>query len=466
MRCHIFTAVWGPWHTDRFVNINLPSLLAEGNLPDFAQKIEITFIIATRRSDRIIIENAPAYHALQRIARVRIVTHPDHRFGAPIETHKRIWLSGIREAAGTKSFYLLNPPDVAWANGSFNKLAVCISAGKSVIYALFPRVVDETFSSEIIRCRDEQGAIAIPPRAMVKLMLQHLHPLNAAYLRDSDQFPSHSEFVLWPIPGEGLLMRPLSALALGFNPRKYNVKTSFLLESVKDTRHFEFMNNSDDLCGVSLTPLRKDELWYSLFRSMDIDEVGAWWLEFYDPANDLLAKTPYYFHTCGTSSVAWQRARRMSDFFAFQAMTSRECIRVGRLLKRNGCTIAAEILATALYAARLRRHWRWQSPISIIAPSDQALAPYRQIIAERLLGPGLEKVLISFVTSHVFRGRLTTGRASTLTGHILDVDAESNTLSVGGSRVVRSFELPAQNKLFIVDNVLPSFDFGTKTLRE
>jgi hypothetical protein len=297
------------------------------------------------------------------------------------------------------------------------------------------------------------------------MMLRHLHPYNSAYLRDSDQFPSHTEHVFWPVHGEGLLMRLLSALLLGLDPAEYQMNSDFLLQFVKDPQDIACIGDSDDLFGVSLAPLKKDQGLYSQIRPLDIDEIGAWWLTCDDPANLLLARTRFHFHAGGTHSPAWERARRKSDFFVLQAIASREIIRVGRLLKQNGCTLAAEIVATALYVTRLRRRWRWRPPVSIVVPNDVALAPYRQQIVSRLLAPGREKQLVDFVLAHVVRGKIPTDRsdtaaspfldrATTLAGQVLDVARDSRGLTIDGERVTNSITLPLENQLIIVDGDL------------
>ena len=462
VRCHILTAVWGPWHTDKFINVNLPSLLAAQNLPDFARKIDTTYVIATSKSDAGIIRHSPAFRSLKKIMRVRVVAYRDSAIGAPIDTHKMMWLDGIRAAAKAGAFYMLNPADVAWADGSFRTVAERLIAGKKALFAMFVRVLDETFTPEALEHNHGDDVISIPPRQMVDMMLRHLHPFNAAYLRDSDQFPFHPEFVMWPIPGEGLLMRPLSTLVVGFYAAEYKIKSNFLIESLQNPQDLAFIDDSDDLFGVSLTTLKKDQDWYTTFRHLDIDEIGAWWNTFYDPSNVPLSRTRFHFHTGGMHSPAWQRARRMSDFLVLQATISREIVRVGRLLRRNGCTIAAEILATAHYAARLRRHWRWPSPVSIVVSNDEALKPYRQDIVGQFLAPGREKELIDFVFDHVFAG--TAGAIDhdlrSMSGRIVNVEQDPRGLTLGGCRVITSMELPEDNRLLIVDGVLPSFNLG------
>lgn len=453
LRCQIHTAVWGTWHTDAFTGINLPSLMAAGNLPAMAARLETSFIISTRRDDAKRIERSSSYRALQSIMPVKIDIYRDGEFGDPIATHKKLWRYGLKAANEDNAFCIFNPPDIVWADGCYATMAERILAGKKVIYANFPRALEATFVEEA-NARHRQGeVVSIAPRAIVDMMLRHQHPLNAAYLRNSDQFPHHAEYVIWPVAGEGLMMRTLANVAFGMDPAQYEVGEDFLLRAVHSPEDIFFPEDSDLFAGVSLAPLNKDQTWYATPRGLDIDEVSSWWLAFDDPAFLHLAQARFYLHSRGTDTPAWRRAKQMSDFFIFQAITGREIVRLGRILRANGCSIAAGVLATAHFAARLRRRWRWRAPVSIVVPDDAALSPFSEEIARRYLTPGCEDDLIDFVFGHVAEGRAE-GRHSmrTINGGTLSVAADMS--AIGGATVRQRIALPQGKELFIVDRPL------------
>lgn len=462
MRCQIHTAVWGAWHTDIFTRINLPALLAPGNLPALMEQIDGRFVIATRKSDAAAIERAPSYRRLKQLMPVQIDIYRDHEFGAPIDTHKKLWRHGLAACVKDGAYCIVNPPDIVWADGSMAAMARRIHAGKKAIYANFPRALDGPFTEEADRLHRDGDVVSIKPRVMVDMMLRHQHPLNASYLRGSREFPHHAEHVFWPVPHEGLMMRTLTALIFGIDPSALEVDEHFLLKAVPDPATLDFVEDSDEVAGVSLAPLNKDQTWYMPSRALDIDEVAAWWLAFDDPAFLHLAQAHFYLHTRGTDSVAWRRAKQMSDFFVFQAITGREIIRLGRILRANGCSIAADVLATALYAGRLRRRWRWRTPLTMVVPNDAALAPYRDLIGQRYLSPGREDDLIDLVFSHVAEGRAEGGRSTpTVNGRTLSIAADLS--AIGGAAVRQRFTLPQGKQLLIVDRVLAGSKLEART---
>jgi len=451
LRCQILTAVWGPWHTHRFTNYNLPSLLSAGNFPAFTRDIDTDYVIVTSKADAPAIAQSAAFGALKKFMNPRIVAYPEKVFGHPIETHKKIWQNGYRAATKTRAFYITNPADMIWSDGSFATVAKRLQAGKTSIYAMFARVVDETFIGETDKLHRKKNTIEIPSRSLIDMKMRHLHPFHAAYVRDSSQYPFHYEYVYWPVKGEGLLMRTFATTVLGFFPAIDSITSNYTLAQVRNPDEVDFIDDSDDMCGVSLTPLMKDQNWYATPRKFDIDELGAWWITFDGAAHVPLARTHFHFHTKGTASPEWRRAELSSDFTVNQALLSRELIRTGRILKDNGCQIAAEILATALYGARLRRRWRWRGPLTISVPNDAALAPYKETIADRLLAAGKDAALIDYLSHHIERTRAPDagtppGPASTGDAAALPPD------------VVSKIDLPMGNTLLILNKIVRPLD--------
>src|SRR5581483_9365276 len=61
MLIHLSTVVWGTWHIEAFLEVNLPSLLAPGNLPVLAARHQTEYFIYTTAEDIPRIESSPAF---------------------------------------------------------------------------------------------------------------------------------------------------------------------------------------------------------------------------------------------------------------------------------------------------------------------------------------------------------------------------------------------------------------------
>jgi hypothetical protein len=451
------TAVWGPWHTDVFIRFALPSLLAGGNLPSFRRALDTTYRIHTRRADAHAIRAAPAFQELSRTVRVEIATHADRVLGSPIETHTRIWLGEVEAAKRADGFLGVIAPDIVWADGAFATLAELIGNGKKAFYAVFLRVVSETFLEELGEHRGSSGdaAGALAARALIDMILRHLHPLECAYLRDSPQFPYHAEHVLWPVGDDGVLVRCLANQVLMFHADAYALNRQFSLADVQRSADLAFLTDSDAFAGASLTPLMKDADWYFEPQRADPEEIGAWWLDYEAPAHGALVRQHFRFHAGAAIERAWRTIALRSDFFVTQVLIAREMLRIGRTLKQLGCRRAAELLATALFAARLRRRWRWFGPVSVFAPIDAAFDGPEAARYGRLVSVGAERELIAFIAAHAACGTLADTRSmTTVAGTALSLERAGNRLRVGNRAVLERHELEHGHVVYVIDGVL------------
>jgi uncharacterized surface protein with fasciclin (FAS1) repeats len=437
-----------------FAGLSLPSLLAEGNFPAFAGEFDSTYYIHTTAVDAAVIRSSPTFQELRAVMRVKLVTHHPRVFGHAVETHTRIWLDGFESARRRGSFIAALPADMVWADGAFRSVASALLAGKKAIYAMFIRVVSETFVEEYSPQAGPAGGASISPRALMGLVMRHIHPLHASYLRDGGNFPFHAEYTLWPVDREGFVMRSLATTTLLFQAAEYAVNSQFSLSEVKAPDEVGFMTDSDEICGVSLTPLQKDVDWYFHERPADLDEIGAWWINFDGPAHAALASRHFRFHTGDFTEARWREVERQSDFFVAQALTAREMIRVGRALRAEGCDAAAQCLATALYAARLRRYWRWSGPVTVFAPVDTGLDAWPERQLQELLAPGNERALREMIFSHVVSGVVDPVRVTTTTtvnGLRLEFAQAPHAVTVNGKNLLSRTELAHGSVLFLIE---------------
>src|SRR5262245_36128357 len=79
-RFQLVTAVWGEWHTGVFLNFNIPSLLAPGNIPGLCSLQQGRYVIFTRRSDAERIAGSAAFSRLSRCLPVELIALHDKFF--------------------------------------------------------------------------------------------------------------------------------------------------------------------------------------------------------------------------------------------------------------------------------------------------------------------------------------------------------------------------------------------------
>jgi hypothetical protein len=406
-KCNYVTAVWGPRHVQSFIDLNVPSLLADGNVPAFGDQIDTTYVIYTPERDRLIIEGSSALRRLRQFIRVEFRELSASDIGAPIDTHNRIWRQGIEDAIAAETFILFMPPDVIWSNGSLAHLASLISAGKHAIFANWHvRVVSESFipAFQLNHRRDEDDSIAVDARSLVRLSVEHAHPIVAAHMHDSAFFPHHPEMIFWPVEQEGLLMHVLALAPLIFRPDLLRLSPTHMLVDPPDKSRLHYVTDSDKLYMVSLTELAKDIDWYCLNRPLNPSSVADWWLFYDSPANDLLARTPFRLHFAESTEAKWRRAELRARMAIRRLIAARELWRIATKARELGCHRVAQLLSFAVQTGLAHRIITSAKPHVIQLPTDEALASMWEQ-RDFIFAESNRRALTQFLRSHCIQVR-------------------------------------------------------------
>jgi hypothetical protein len=370
------TVLWGDWHVDMFLNANLPTLLAPGNLPRFVQQVNCEYLIHTTFADAERMEASESFRQLRTLLKVTVKINRYAAVRNPIGMHHKAWAIGARLARRRNAFVLLMPPDVVWADGTFAALGAALEAGKKAIFMTYPRVVSESLVPEM-RQRfpaDGDSACSVPPKEMMTLAMRNLHPLMMAYLRDCPHFPIHAEMVMWPVPGDGFLLRLLARELFCYRPGEYSINRLSLLSEAPPDSEVHLFDDSMEFLGLSLTPLWKDVQWYLERRQLDPIDVARWWVLYDSPINNRLASRDLKFRCGNASEDAWQTASREASRLVAHLVMAREFLLIVDALDHAGATRAAEFVATALRVLGIARRWPHRGPFLIVAPSDAAFA--------------------------------------------------------------------------------------------
>jgi Fasciclin domain len=424
LNCVFTTVFWGDWHRDMFLDVNLPTLLAAGNLPALTREVSCEYLIYTTSKDAVRMISNSAYQRLRSLMPVEIRLFKPSKTKHPVDLHQDIWGVATKRAQSRGAFILLMPPDVCWANGSFTQLRNALVAGKRAIFMTYPRVVSETIVPAMQEHfpRGTDGAMNIPPRDMMALAITHIHPLMAAYNRSASHFPIHPEMVLWPIADDGFLLRLLARELFCFEPGGYPLNSQALLARIPSVDEICVFCDAHEFLGLSLTPLWKDMEWYLAPNRLDPLFVGRWWVIYDSPANDYISALNLRFGCGNGDDRAWPRAERSADALMSHLRSAREFYRVLQTLVQMKHTRAAAFLASALRTQGLARRWPHRGPFVVLAPTDEA---FERAGFERLPGDGMSaaqtrKMIEAHVAEIPTSGVITEDQTvTTLTGRTL-----------------------------------------------
>jgi hypothetical protein len=373
-RCVCATVFWGDWHRNMFLDVNLPTMLAAGNLPALTSDVSCEYLIYTTSKDAERMARNGALRRLRSLMPVTIKLFTPSKTRHPVDLHQDIWRTATEHARSRGAFILLMPPDVAWADGSFARLRDALVAGKRAIFMTYPRVVSETIVPAMTKNfpRNSGESMVVPPDAMMSLAVTHIHPLMAAYDRSATHFPIHPEMILWPVEGDGFLLRLLAREPFCFEPERYPLNARALLAQVPAREDICVFCDSREFFGISLTPLWKDMEWYLARRRLDPLFVGRWWIAYDSPVNDQISAMNLRFGDGKRPESAWRRAELCADALLTHLRSAREFVRILVTLTQMGHSRAASFLASALRLHGIARRWPHRGPFVVLAPTDDA----------------------------------------------------------------------------------------------
>lgn len=266
------------------------------------------------------------------------------------------------------------PPDVAWSSNSFSYVAHELESGKTAIFMTYLRVEEQAFIRQFTSfiAPGHEGSVQLSGSQLVDMALKCLHPLMAAYLRNSSFFPRHPEMILWAVPGEGISCRLLAREMFVFDPAKISLTNNKLLAAIDSVEDLAIVHDSDQLFGVSLAKLEQEIDWYSLPLGADIYSIGKWWKNYDSRIVDILASKKIRWHVCPATKEKWIGVETSADLFLRKAALIREASYLIDASDELGCNISADILKYALARGLFSRVIKGRSGGVVFLPTNSA----------------------------------------------------------------------------------------------
>ncbi|QFT34362.1 hypothetical protein FIV00_27960 [Labrenzia sp. THAF82] len=169
--------LWGDDYIDTFLNIVLPSLLQEGNLPYFVKHFRSIFHFVTDSHGASVLSSSPLLNSLEDLGELVIEVgqmERRHKFDRMSELQN----VGIRAASEHGNAIGSIPADAVWAKDSFVEFVDALLIGKRVVASFNFRAIKEKVIEEIEKnFPAEDGVIEIPQEDLADIALSNLHPL-------------------------------------------------------------------------------------------------------------------------------------------------------------------------------------------------------------------------------------------------------------------------------------------------
>lgn len=474
MNLRFVTGVWGKWHTDVFLSINLPSLLASGNFPKVGKKGANVFDVYSSTTDAETIRRSKIFQTISATIPTTLTALNDRQLGTSAVGQEEIWRKGAELARKAGQAVVFLAPDMFWSNGAMAEIAASFERGNRAIYMTVLRALEETFAPAILSRpgRSTAGSLSISKQELTKLIFKHFQALHMVSQYRAPYQLFHQEHLFWMIPEEGLLARTLAAHSLGIDPSFFILNEKFSPNRVSASDPIEFAPGNQDIFGVSLTPLFKDIDWYFDQRNFDDNYRGEWWTVFANPVHPRLASVPFKFTLGGTAIAPWQSAEHASASVVRRSLIARDLhyLRIG-LKSDERCSQAALLIAVAAQGKLLSR-WHDRSPLTFLVPVNQAFADLPHWF-EEIMNPREERQLFHLLRRHVIRdtidldatthlearrppkyGTYHARTVRTLDRRNLAVEHKAGAVTIGGAEVLGKIDVANGSVCYLIDRVL------------
>jgi hypothetical protein len=204
VRYDVFVAVWGQPFVRKFMELSLVSQLALGNLPALAKNADIHYHIYTDKASRKFF--GPNLLELSEYAQIHFYYFNEIPYGdgnleqaisnSDIMTIKhnvqRITANHMLSRLENSAAILMDS-DFIIADGSLNRMHSLRRKGKRAVMTTLLRL-NETTASPLLY---KDIPFYLEARNLVKLCIEHMHPIFAAYFKDSQRSTNYPSQLNW-----------------------------------------------------------------------------------------------------------------------------------------------------------------------------------------------------------------------------------------------------------------------------
>lgn len=456
MRFHIITIVWGVRHAQLFLDLTLPNVLSDRNLPQLARDHEVTYRFFTTPETRDLIAGSQVGKRLADICEVEFLTPLGDEM-PDVSWHVHWFHRSAAEGKVRGAAVMFIPPDTLWTDGALSRMGELLASGKAGVACPFVLVTSETCIEEARNRFLDQDAhsLTIPSTEMWSLAGRHLHPLHALAIPGGPHARPAFELHL-PVRDAGMISCYAVRELVAFDPARCPISFLWYADGPQSADNIHFATGSDEMLMLSVDPLSKYFQNYIVDHSCDGFDVARTTRH---PLND----TPFTRHFASqlvsiSDSPDRPAAWRRKEIEALAASRDILCGRLAMLvydqLMRDGAGVVAGLLSVGLFDTHLVRRWREDVPLTIVVPADEIMDERQKEAFEACAAPGQSRRLVEVLRDHVIAGKLSDlGTARTLSGTPVTLGNDRGAMINDASILAGPTALEGV-ELFVVDKVL------------
>jgi hypothetical protein len=345
------TPVWGAGHLGLFLNVCLPSLLADGNLPGLAPDAQNRYLIYTRPEDEAELRAGPTFRLLCEIIAVEVLLIQEE-ITEPHRTMSNCHIDSIRRADEIGAAAVFLPPDCVWSKGSMVALERIARSGKSVVHMSGIRLNRDGIVPEFADWySNDKTVLSLAPRELVSMGMCHLHPIALTHFWkefDCELMPAN---LVWSVPNVGLLLRcfhlhPLMVKSqVPFAKFGSTIDDDLALRACPDASRDYVITDSDELLAFEMSGLSR--IVGTVCPKGSIEGIAAWAEVGTNKRHRELIKNTIRLKARDCADVAWAVAESESHDVV-NAVAKITALRSSKLFLRYPSVFASRAVAAAL----------------------------------------------------------------------------------------------------------------------
>jgi hypothetical protein len=262
IRCLV--PIWGYAYVKKFLEVGLPTWLADGNLPAISRMAPTEVVLLTSREDEIYLRAHPGFKRLSAICdtTVHFVDHliTGNNYSTTITL---AYTEAIRSTGEDMldTCFLFLVSDYIIADGSFRTVIERIQAGRSgILVGNFQVVEEEALPWLTDALQTNPDVLRLKPRDLMKWGLSHLHPATVA---NTVNYPivhnDHTNRLFWRVDNQTLLGRFYLMHMIAIRPelRDFVIGSSCdysFIPEMCPSNNVEIITDSDDYLVIELQP--------------------------------------------------------------------------------------------------------------------------------------------------------------------------------------------------------------------
>ncbi|WP_417798459.1 hypothetical protein [Terasakiella pusilla] len=308
MKARCLAVIWGEKYINEYLSFSFPTLLAEGNLPFLAGKIDLEFVFLTTKESEAAFVRHPNFKRLEKLCKTKFIYIDDLVGGQMYGVILTLaYARGIQDCGASQvdTHFIFMNADFLFSDNSFQTLYNKMKDGEICVLAPSLRVQSDRVLPILSQSyEDTTGRLALTSRNMVGLSLKYLHPTVVGKTINQENWNCKTYNQLyWRVDENTLLARHYLIFMMMIKPTKQiglinsYCDYGFVPELVPESS-LCILDDSDDFFMMELQDFDQefDYLEYSNNRDTS-KKIAALLQEWVTPEHLEVAQTNVVFHS-------------------------------------------------------------------------------------------------------------------------------------------------------------------------